>query len=196
MAVEKTRFFSLDDEQRARVKDCLKKKALSLPPDRLEQLIGGIEASIAHFRATPPEDTFRESHDALRTLGMLANEDDPPIGQLKARLAQLPSAAREYIGRRAATVMERLGFDLGSPVGELPEQAFDRFLRWTKTSEAVQLPELPPPLPTSFRPSPERSRSPCRRWSRRFACSRRMAPVLFKAAAVAAASVLVSGQSR
>jgi hypothetical protein len=147
MAAEQETLFRLDDEQRARVRDCLSREALSLPPDPLERFIGGIEASIAHFRATPPEATFRDAHDALRALRMLAHEDDPPIGQLKARLARLPPAAREYIGRRAPTVMRRLGFDLGSPAGELPEHAFDRFLRWTTTPEALHLPE---PLPKAL----------------------------------------------
>jgi hypothetical protein len=140
----------LDNEQRARVTVCLRKEALSLPPDRLEQFISGIEASIAHFRATPPEASFRDAHDALRALRTLAHEDDPPIGQLKARLARLPPEARASIGRRAPTVMRRLGFDLGSPAGELPEHAFNRFLRWTTTPEAVQLPEPPPPLPKAL----------------------------------------------
>jgi len=140
----------LDHEQRARVVDCLRGERLSLPPERLERFIGGIEASIAHFRATPSETTFRDAHDALRALRILAHEDDPPIGQLKARLARLPPAAREYIGRRAPTAMRRLGFDLGSLVGELPEHAFDRFLRWTTTPEALHLPEPPPPLPKAL----------------------------------------------
>jgi hypothetical protein len=150
MAAEQETPFRLDDEQRARVRDCLSKEALSLPPDRLEQFIGGIEASISHFRATPPEGSFRDTHDALRALWTLVHEDDPPIGQLKARLARLPPEAREYIGRRAPTVMGRLGFDLGSPAGELPDHAFDRFLQWTKTPEASQLPEPPPPLPKAL----------------------------------------------
>lgn len=134
----------------ARVEDCLKKEALSLPRDRLERFVGDIEASIAHFRATPPEGSFRDAHDALRALRMLAHEDDPPIGQLKARLALLPAAAREYIGRRAPIVMQRLGVDLGSPAGELPDQVFDRFLAWTKAPEAVQRPEPAPPLPKAL----------------------------------------------
>jgi hypothetical protein len=150
MAADQETSFCLDDEQRARVTDCLSKAALSLSPDRLEQFIGGIEASIAHFRATPPEASFRDAHDALRALRTLAHEDDPPIGQLKARLAQLAPNARENIGRRAPTVMRRLGFDLGSPAGELPEHAFNRFLRWTTTPEAVHLPAPPPPLPKAL----------------------------------------------
>jgi hypothetical protein len=104
--------FTLDDEQHARVGDCVRKDGLSLPPDRLERFIGGIEASISHFRATPPEGSLRDAHNALRVLRMLAHEDDPPIGQLKRRLALLPPAAREYIDRRASIVMQRLGVDL------------------------------------------------------------------------------------
>ncbi|MBV9553595.1 MAG: hypothetical protein JO032_12485 [Alphaproteobacteria bacterium] len=147
MATEQETPLCLDDEQRARVEDCLKKEASSLPPDRLERFIGSIEASIAHFRATAAVGSFRDAHDALRALRALADENDPPIAQLKARLARLPATTKEYIGRRAPIVMRRLGVDLGSPAGELPERAFDRFLRWTKTPEAVQRPTVPPPLP-------------------------------------------------
>lgn len=143
--------FRLDDEQRARVKDCLKKAAVSLPHDRLERFVGSIEASIARFRATPPEASFRDAHDALRALWALAHEDDPAIGQLKGRLARLPAAARESIGWRAPIVLQQLlGVDLGSPVGELQKQVFDRFLAWTKMPEAVQRPEPPPPPPKAL----------------------------------------------
>jgi len=147
MAIEQTPPFRLDSEQRARVGDCLKKEGSPLQADQLEQFIKAIEASIAHFRAPPPEGTFRDAHNALRSLGTLAGGADPPIGQLKARLARLPPAAQAYIGRRARIVMWRLGFDLGIPAGELPERAFDRFLAWTKTPRAMQLPKPPPPLP-------------------------------------------------
>jgi hypothetical protein len=150
MATEQEPPFRLDDEQRARVGDCVRKDGLSLPPGRLERFIGDIEASISHFRASPPEGSFRDAHDALRALRALAYEDDPPIGQLKARLTQLPAVARESIGRRAPTVMQRLGVDLGAPVGELPEHAFDGFVRWAITPEAVQLPKPLPPLPEAL----------------------------------------------
>ena len=53
MAADQETPLCLDDEQRSRVTDCLSKEVLSLPPDRLEEFIGGIEASIAHFRETP-----------------------------------------------------------------------------------------------------------------------------------------------
>ena len=150
MAAKQETPFRLDDEQRARVKDCLSKEALSLPPDRLGRFVASIEASIAHFRATPPEPSFRDAHDALRALHTLASDDDPAIGQLRTRLARLPPTAREHMGRRAPAVMQRLGFGLSSPAGELPERAFDRFLQWAKTPEAVRLPEPPPPLPKAL----------------------------------------------
>jgi hypothetical protein len=150
MAAEQPTPYRLDDEQRALVADCLRKERLSLPPDRFERFVADIEASVAHFLAASTEGTFRDVHDALRALSTLAHEDRPSIGQLKARLARLPPAAGEYIGRRAPTVLRQLGFDLGSPAGELPERAFDRFLRWATTPEAVQLPEPPRPLPVTL----------------------------------------------
>jgi hypothetical protein len=46
--------FLLDNEQRARVRDCLAKERLSLTPDGFERFIRDIEASIAHFLAAAP----------------------------------------------------------------------------------------------------------------------------------------------
>ena len=129
------------------MRDCLTKDGLSLVPDRFAKLIGAIEVSIAHFLSSEPEGRFRDVHDALRELWVLAHEDDPPIGQMKAQLARLPLAAREYIGRRAPNVMRRLGIGLDGPAGEPLERAFKCFLQWTKTAEAVRQPEPQPPLP-------------------------------------------------
>jgi hypothetical protein len=118
MAADQETPFCLDDEQRARVTDCLRKEAMSLSPDRLEQFIGGIEASIAQFRATPPEATFRDAHDLLRSLWKLSHDDDPSIGILRARLRALPNQAIEQLGRRARMVIPRLF--AGETIGDEP----------------------------------------------------------------------------
>jgi hypothetical protein len=41
--------FRLDDEQRARVRDCLHKADLTLPTATFERLVRGIEGSVALF---------------------------------------------------------------------------------------------------------------------------------------------------
>ena len=102
--------FRLDDEQRARVRNCLTKGGLSLPPDRFAQLIGNVETSIAHFFAAAPEGTFRDAHNALRGLWELSHEDDPPVGVIRARIKALPKQAIEYLDRRARIVLSRRGW--------------------------------------------------------------------------------------
>ena len=133
--------YRLDDEQRARVGDCLTKEGMSLPHDRLERFIGGIEASIAHFRATPPEATFRDAHDALRDLWKLSHDDDPSIGQLRARLKALPNQAIEQLGRRARAVIPRLfaGETIGDEPFDPPERLAARFLKWAANADGQKL---------------------------------------------------------
>jgi hypothetical protein len=141
MATEQETPFRLDNEQCARVEDCLRKEALSLPPDRLEHFIGSIEASIAHFRATPPEATFRDAHDALRDLWKLSHDDDPSIGQLRARLKALPNKAIEQLGRRARAVIPRLfaGETIGDEPFDPPERLGARFLEWAANADGQKL---------------------------------------------------------
>jgi hypothetical protein len=134
MATEKTGadqqdLARLDDEHRARVRDCLTKDGLSLPRDRFVRFIGDIEASIAHFLAAP-EGTFRDAHDALRHLWELSHDDDPPVAVLRARIQALPEQAVAYIDRRAPIVIARL-FPAEAPVG--------RFREWAATTDAARL---------------------------------------------------------
>jgi hypothetical protein len=129
----------LDDEQRAQVRDCLRRESIRLPPAEFGRFVADVEESVAHFRATPPEGTFRAGHDALRALWLMAHEDDPPIGQLRGRLTNLPPAAREYIGRRTPIVLKRLGIDIGTQPFGLPVQAFERLDAWARTADAGKL---------------------------------------------------------
>jgi hypothetical protein len=69
--------YRLDDEQRRRVADCTGKDGLRLPSDRLEQLIGGVEESIAHFLLSARGASPRDAHEALRRLWSLIHEGDP-----------------------------------------------------------------------------------------------------------------------
>ncbi len=91
--------YRLDDEQRRRVADCLTKDRLRLPSERFKQLIRDIEASIADFRASAHEGSFREAHDALRRIWELSHEDDPPVGLLRGLTRALPSRAAKYLNR-------------------------------------------------------------------------------------------------
>jgi hypothetical protein len=131
--------YRLDDEQRAQVRDCLRRESIRLPSAEFGRFVADVEASVAHFRATRPEGTFRAAHDALRAMWLMAHDDDPPIGQLRARLTDLPPPARESIGRRAPIVLERLGIDIGSQPFGLPDQAFERLDAWARTADPGKL---------------------------------------------------------
>jgi hypothetical protein len=131
--------YRLDDEQRAQMRDCLRRESTRLSSAEFGRFVADVGESVASFRATPPEGPFRAAHDALRALWLMAHEDDPPIGQLRARLTDLPPAAREDVGRRAPIVLKRRGIDIGSQPFGLPAQAFERLDAWARTADAGKL---------------------------------------------------------
>jgi hypothetical protein len=116
--------FRLDDEQCARVRDCLLKADLTLPGAAFERFVRNIEGSISRFLNIVPSATLRETHDALRAVWLLACEDDPEVGVLRARINTLPETALQYINRRAPRVIPRL----------FPGETFEdvAFLAWAE----------------------------------------------------------------
>ena len=133
--------YLLDEEQRARVQDCLAKERAELPAHHFDRFVSDIEASIEHFLAAGPEGRSRAAHNALRALWKLAHEDDPPIGLLRARLRCLPAGAAEYIGRRAPRVISGLfpRETIEAGISDLPQHAFGRFLNWASTANGREL---------------------------------------------------------
>jgi hypothetical protein len=130
MAADQAAHYRLDDEQRARVRDCLTKDGQSLPIDRFERLIRGIEASIVHFLASAPQGAFRDAHDALRHLWEPSHDDDPPVALIRARIQALPREAIEYVDRRAPIVIARL----------FPAKPIvTRFREWAATADPAKL---------------------------------------------------------
>lgn len=124
METDQAVHYQLDDEQRAQVRDCLKKEGLSLPPGRFERLIRSVEASIVQFLATRPQETFRDAHDALRELWEMSCDDDPAIAVLRIRIQGLPRKAVEYMDRCAPIVIASL-FPTEPPI--------TRFQQWRPT---------------------------------------------------------------
>ena len=115
--------FQLDDEQRARVIDCLCKDGSKLAPEGEARLMRDIGRSIQIFLSARslPSATPRELHDALRGIWLLADEDDCPVGQLRARIQELPEQVIDHLSKRA-----RLLFPEGSAQTE--------FLEWVRSS--------------------------------------------------------------
>lgn len=125
--------FTLEDEHRARVRDCLVKDGLRPSEDDEHQLCADIAASIGAFLAERnAESTPRENHDALRALYVLAHEDDCPVGQLRARLGTLPKEALDYVSSRAVHLIPRLFPD---------ETLAGGFLAWAATADREKLVE-------------------------------------------------------
>ena len=142
----RTTGFRLDDEQRARVRDCLFKADLTLPGAAFERFVRDIEASISRFLTIVPSATLRQTHDALRAIWLLAHEDDPQVGVLRARINTLPKAALQYIDRRAARVIPRLfpreTFEDGAAlVWAEPETGAKKrgFLAWAENADGDKL---------------------------------------------------------
>ncbi len=100
----------LDDEQKSWLSTSLKKAGFALGGAAFNKFVVAIEASINAFCAErdASELTFREKHDQLRQLWLLAHEDDPPVGQIRARIEQLALSALAELDRHAPQVIPRL----------------------------------------------------------------------------------------
>jgi hypothetical protein len=131
----------LDDEERARVRDCLKKARLSPPHDRFERLIRDIEASMVHFLNAADEVTFRQVHDSLRELWMRSHLDRAPVQVLRDELRKLPKKAVEYMDRRAQVVIPRLfpGETIEEDVLYPSNPLAAGFLAWADTADDQEL---------------------------------------------------------
>lgn len=104
------RTFQLDDEQIRRVEDCLRKDGVELPKCKLLDVARTVAVAMDTFRKDKREHemTFREIHDALRSLSLLANEMDPPSAQIRARIERLPDQVLKEIDRLAPQVIPKL----------------------------------------------------------------------------------------
>jgi hypothetical protein len=102
--------FQIDDEHRARIIDCLRKEGIQLAPEDETILFRNIDHSIQTFltERCQSKATFRKVHEALCAIWKLAHDDDCPVGQLRARISQLPQEAVDYMDRRARHVIPNL----------------------------------------------------------------------------------------
>jgi hypothetical protein len=127
--------FVLDDEQRRRVADCLRKDGIELASDRLGQLICDIEESIANFLADAGAPSFPEARNALSRLWKLSHEDDPPIGLIRVLIRKLPAKAKEYLDQRFPFKFSNLYQD----DEEIEFQTFAQFEAWAGDAEPSTL---------------------------------------------------------
>jgi hypothetical protein len=94
----------IDPDQLDAIRRILKRARVA-NPDTMEDLAGAVAASINQYRsqtAAPGHGlTAREIHDRLRALFRLAELPDPPVGQIRARLKELPAEVLAEIEERA-----------------------------------------------------------------------------------------------
>jgi hypothetical protein len=132
VSMRTTSHLELDDEQRARVIDCLQKDGLQLAPAAAAAYLSDIGRSIEIFLEArgAPRTTSREAYNALRGIWELAHDDDCPVGQLRARIQSLPMEAVEYLDRRARRVIPNL----------FPKQSAEAgFVEWARNATGEDL---------------------------------------------------------
>ena len=100
----------LDDEQRLQVASCLKQVAPAFGPDALNEFVSLIEAEIVEFQAEKREGevTYRQRHDDLRELWLLASEFGPQIDRILALIETFLLLQREVSDRSAPLSLEGL----------------------------------------------------------------------------------------
>jgi hypothetical protein len=125
--------FALDHEHRDQIDDCLRKDGFRLTPEIKKDFVRAVQASIHAFvrRRLDSEITYREAHEALRNLWLLSMEDDPPVGQLRARISRLPKICIEYLNMRASQV-----------IPEIVAGDNEGFLSWAMAADAERLAEV------------------------------------------------------
>jgi hypothetical protein len=88
-------------EHRKWIKHCLEKARIN---DSVvtAQLVKRVFSTIQIWEREKADNAlFRSQHDSLREIWRIAQEPDPPIRQIRTRLAALPTTSRNYLLRRA-----------------------------------------------------------------------------------------------
>ena len=95
---------SLDADQFDDIRRILKRADIT-SLDTAKTLLRDVAMTMSAYGAENAESngamTFREKHDSLRKLWRLAEQPDPPIGQIRARLKELPAELAADIEERA-----------------------------------------------------------------------------------------------
>jgi hypothetical protein len=93
--------FTLDEEQRRQVSDCLKHVQIKLEPEKLRLLISDVERGMRQYRMSSDEASDRSVEEELRELWRLGNDPDSPIAQIRAAFCDLSPRARRMVTRKA-----------------------------------------------------------------------------------------------
>jgi hypothetical protein len=114
----------LNDDQKLQIEDALSTAGYSLGRQQLTQFVFNIGTSInAHLDAE--NDGSPEVKKDLARLWRLAQEDDPPVGQIRAAIEKLSKGAFEFIDQRLSAGVFLPGVT--------------DFRRWARSAEASDL---------------------------------------------------------
>ena len=109
----------------------MRKDGIQLDHQGIVDFVCKIESSIVAFlKARADVRTRRQAHDALRDLWQLSYQEDVPVGQLRARLLNLPKLALDHLDLRACVMSPEL-FD-----------SVDGFLTWAQHADPTRLVEM------------------------------------------------------
>jgi hypothetical protein len=125
----------LGEEERAILYGVLHQAGIKPTKEIVERLINAVQASMATFSQAVPRSTRRERHDALRALVRLAEEEDPPVGMIRACIAKLSAFDGAEAEERAHRLWSRIF------PGESLESGFT-LIAWSKTAPVAKLLEV------------------------------------------------------
>ena len=125
------RGFEFSSEHRLWLCEVLGRALPKVGIEETERFVASILLSITAWRHMASLDgTGRDAADALRGLWLLAAAEDPPVGQIRSRVAKLPSLALANVERRARFLWPVL---FGEP---LPASGI---VGWSKDAETSAL---------------------------------------------------------
>lgn len=128
------RTVKLDEHQRESLRRVLKQIGIRPTPATVDRFTLLIEGSIDAFRARQASEiNDGDLYNELRALWDRANRDDPPYGQIRARVKKLPLAAVDHIMQEAAPIWDRV----------LPGESYptDGFQAWAERASNNKLVE-------------------------------------------------------
>jgi hypothetical protein len=110
----------LEEEQRDRIKRCLRTAALTQSRTTFKNLIRSVEQAINLFVVDTSNYAMsdRQVHDYLRGLWHLANESDPATGQIRVRIKSAPEQIIRILDYRARPEVPKLYEPTGMPGNE------------------------------------------------------------------------------
>ena len=142
----------LNEVQRVLLRCCLRASGVNVPKDRFEEFVCSVARAMNTFRIDRSQYcmTDRQVYDAIRDLWMLADQADPPIGQIRARIQDLPErVTRQYDHLASQEIPRFYEADLPSRFGDgeqstMPEEEATalrdgRFRAWAQIAKPEAL---------------------------------------------------------